>query len=308
MVAPSAADSAATFSASSPRPAPPCPETCGGGYPAFIEVESVHRQFLVMVSCRFRIARATVVIAASSAVGRRARQRRFAHVQQVAAPSAGAASKRARFLRYSASRSAAAPPPSACGSARAGRPNPDAAASTCAPPSFTNMLREHARRFHVNRIVQQIQRLQRRIRSSRDSPCTPRASARRTSPGSDAGMSAARTCRRRGGTGRRRGSPNIRAWESSASPDSHPADRAARSGPPNFSTSSPETSSAISRTTLRIHAEAALPREQPVVRIALVQLRIRHRRLPVRVAHHDRANQVLHVPGVRSRRRATAAA
>ena len=54
---------------------------------------------------------------------------------------------------------------------------------------------------------------------------------------------------------------------------------------------------------LGFHAEPALPRNQTVIRIFLLQLRRDRRRLPVRPAHHNRAHQLLHVPALLKLRR-----
>src|SRR2546427_7512159 len=49
-----------------------------------------------------------------------------------------------------------------------------------------------------------------------------------------------------------------------------------------------------------MHSEAALARQQTVIRISLVELRVAHRGLPIRTAGDYRSDDMLHIPRVRA--------
>ena len=252
-----------------------------------------------MVSCRFRIARATVVMAASSAGSMSVGSRRFADCDQLLAQSSASAVKcapgcldteSARICRSSAS---------ARGRALARRPSRCGCRSSCRRCSRIARANTRAASTKIGSF-------------SRSSACSGVFEvhaihgaflARRRieiQPGSDAGTCAATGCRRRAGRDRRRGWPNTRAWGNSAPPDSRRADTGFTLGPPNFSTSSPETGARY-RAPLSASTRKRLCRASSRLSGSLsFKLRRRQRRLPIGVAGHDGADQVLHVPGMRA--------
>ena len=180
-------------------------------------------QLRVIVSCRFKITRATEVQAANSG-----------HVE---IGGGGASPTPSSFF------AAAGRPHIPCGACRTVgedfdflRPSAERdSARRNAQSIRSRRLRapllhdphgEHARGFDIRRIVQQHERLQRRVRARADRRCIPRASARRTLSGWDARTSAATRCTARGDIDSRRDRSPIRASENSNRPNSRPVDTA----------------------------------------------------------------------------------
>ena len=92
--------------------------------------------------------------------------------------------------------------------------------SKLGPPCFEDVLREHARRLHIDRIVQQDQRLQRRVGiRAVHGAFFARWRVESAQPGMQERALPVRI-KRRAGRDRRRGWPSIRAWGNSRPPDS----------------------------------------------------------------------------------------
>ena len=170
-------------------------------------------QSRVIVSCRFSSTRATR--GPGGQFGRRqvVRRRAIAHLQQllgglgvgrVLARGASRSSGR-QHLRLARRRRAA----------KAWRKAHRKPLGRGRAPFADHPRGQHAGRLDVGRVVQQHQRLQRRVRPRPLHGALLAASRRRRPAGSGAGTSAASTCRARGGTGSRRGRLRTRASGSS---------------------------------------------------------------------------------------------
>ena len=159
------------------RPAPACrarpsngPGTpggrCGRGHSSFggrsMGRDPCKGQFRVMVSCRFRSTRVTEVQAASSAGSTSGGRRGIADAQQARGPRRG----RRGYCRSCLARSGARTAASAGrgGRARARRKARSSRADGSVPASRDHPGRQHARRLDVGRVVEQDQRLERRVR------------------------------------------------------------------------------------------------------------------------------------------------
>ena len=170
------------------------------------------------------------------------------------------------------------------------------APSASLPPSRDDPLGEDAGRLDVGRVVQQHQRLLRRVRPRPLARCTPRGSGRRTPAGSGAGTSAASRCTARGGTGRRPCRSATRASGSSARPSSPAGWYGLTLGPPILSTSSPLTASALSRTNSASSRKRDCRASSRLNGSRSCSSARRLRRLPVRAAGDHQPDEVLHVP------------
>ena len=81
-----------------------------------------------------------------------------------------------------------------CDSAHSGSRRASRWAGRVAPFAH-HALRQDAGRFHVGRVVHQVERLQRRVRSAAAARCRSRGTARRTAAASDSAPTASSTCR-----------------------------------------------------------------------------------------------------------------
>ena len=112
-------------------------------------------------------------------------------------------------------------------------------------------LGQRPRRFDIRRVVQQHERLQRRVGQRAAGPCTSRDRARRRSPSTPAARCASRTCTCRAGRDPCRGSarrPARRSPRRTPSPPTAPAvDTGNTLGPPISPLSRPLAASAVSR-------------------------------------------------------------
>ena len=156
------------------------------------------------------------------------------------------------------------------------------------------LLRQHAGGLDVRRVVQQRQRVQRRVRADLPHAAHRPRAARRTS--SSAPPCAARTCRGSGGTAPRRVSGVYLIWSRLISSHTPGGWYGFTGGPPILSTSSPLAASAWSRIMKLRQPVTRAAGEQAVRGVLLEQLGRHLRRLAVRAARDDQPVHRLHVP------------
>ena len=268
----------------------------GRSYPRFLTVARCvnHLQFRVIVSCRFRITRATEVHAASSAASMS-----FGTAYSPTPSSFWAAALSAGVLGLVLLDTAPAAGSRSSGFAprdRARRIGP-------VEPRRRRPRRPRARSARRRRGPPR----RRSDRSAAPAPaaacstaaarrCIPRASGRRRRAGSGAGTSGASRCRGRGDTGSR---PCRSCHSRVGKVEERPvAGRLIRldARPADLRRQQAADRQGVVAHHLGVEAEAVLPGQPDVGRVALAQLLRRHRRLPVGVRHHHQLQHVLHVP------------
>ncbi len=164
-------------------------------------------------------------------------------------------------------------------------------------PSVRERLRRHAaRRFHVGLVVQQHERLQRRIGARRGGRRTSRAWAHRRRAARAAGSAVSKTCRGCGARGLRRGPPGRSARHRRRPlPIGPAAGTASRSGR-RFLDEQAARRERLVADHLGGKAETRAAREQAILRVPRQERRCGHGRLPVGGAEHDPPQRGLHIP------------
>ena len=166
------------------------------------------------------------------------------------------------------------------------------------PACFEYTLGQGSRGFDIGRIVQHHQRLQRRVRTCAVS-CTSRDPAHRTWSSEPAATSASRTCTCCGGTDPSRGSGRRSALRSRRQtpslPTTLPADTGTRSCR-RIVVQQAADGERVVADHLRGQPVAGTSRQQPVLRIFLMQRRSHLRGPAVGRGRHDQTLHRLHVP------------